>query len=74
MRNGKPLQCSCVKNPMNSMKRKKDITLSNEPHRSVSVQYATGKERRNRSRKNKEAGPEQKQCPAVFVSGGESKF
>ena len=74
MRNGKPLQCSCVKNPMNSMKRKKDITLSNELHRSVSVQYATGKERRNRSRKNKEAGPEQKQCPAVFVSGGESKF
>ena len=59
---------------MNSMKRKKDMTLNNEPHRSVSIQYATGKERRNRSRKNKEAGPKQKQCPAVFVSGGESKF
>ena len=60
MKNGKLLQCSCVKNPMNSMKRKKDMTLNNKPHRSVSVQYATGIERRNRSRKNKEAGPKQK--------------
>ena len=25
--NGKPLQCSCLENPMNSMKRQKDRTL-----------------------------------------------
>ena len=34
---------------------------------------ATGKEWRNSSRRNEEAEPEQKQCPAVGVSGGESK-
>ena len=28
---------------MNSMKRQKDITPEDEPHRSVGVQYATGK-------------------------------
>ena len=29
-RNGKLLQYSCIENPMNSMKRKKDRTLNNE--------------------------------------------
>ena len=39
--NGKPLQYSCLKNPMKTMKRqKKEMTLENEPPRSVSVQYA----------------------------------
>ena len=28
--NGKPLQCSCLENPMNSMKRQKDKTLKDE--------------------------------------------
>ena len=28
--NGKPLQYSCLENPMNSMKRQKDMTLKNE--------------------------------------------
>ena len=40
------------------------------------VQYATGEKQTaitNSSRKNEEAGPKQKQCPAVDVSGGESK-
>ena len=27
--NGKPLQYSCLENPMNSMKRQKDITMKN---------------------------------------------
>ena len=43
------------------------------PHRPVASQYATGEEWRNSSRKNEEAEPKQKQCPAVDVSGGESK-
>ena len=33
--NGKPLQYSCLKNPMNSMKRQKDMTLKAELLRSV---------------------------------------
>ena len=41
--NGKPLQWfnSCLKNPMNSMKRQKDRTLKDELPRSVGAQYAT---------------------------------
>ena len=42
--NGKPLQYSCLKNPMNSMKRQKDIAQEDKPSRSVGVQYATGEE------------------------------
>ena len=59
--NGKPLQYSCLKNPMNSMKRQKDMTLKDEAPRSVGVQYATGEEQRNSSRKNEEAEPKWKQ-------------
>ena len=40
--NGKPLQYSCLENPMNSMKRQKDRTLKDELPRSVGLQYATG--------------------------------
>ena len=29
--NGKPVQYSCPKNPMNSMERQKDMTLEDEP-------------------------------------------
>ena len=43
--NGKPLQNSCLENPMNSMKRQKDMTLKDELHRSVGAQYATGVEK-----------------------------
>ena len=50
--NGKPLQYSCVENPMNSMKRQKDRTLKDELPRSVGTQYATGDQWRNNSRKN----------------------
>ena len=52
--NGKPLQYSCLENPMNSMKRQKDMTLRNELPRLVGAQYATGQEWRNKSRKNEE--------------------
>ena len=40
--NGKPLQYSCLENPMNSMKRQEDNTLKDELPRSVGAQYATG--------------------------------
>ena len=39
--NGKPLQFSCLENPMNSMKRQKDRTLKDELPRCVGAQYAT---------------------------------
>ena len=58
--NGKPLQDSCLENPMNSMKRQKDRILKDELPRSVDVQYATGDQWRNNSRKNKETEPKQK--------------
>ena len=72
-RNGKPLQYSCLENPMNSMKRQKYRTLKDELPRSIGAQYATGDEWRNNSRKNEEREPKQKQCPAVDVTGDESK-
>ena len=50
--NGKPLQYSCLENPMNSMKRQKYKTLKEELPRLVSAQYATGDQWRNNSRKN----------------------
>ena len=58
--NGKPLHHSCLENPMNSMKRQKDRTLKDEPPRLVSIQYATGEEQRNGSKKNEETEPKQK--------------
>ena len=33
--NGKPLQYSCLENPMNSMRRQKDLILKDELSRSV---------------------------------------
>ena len=71
--NGKPLQYSCLKNPVNGMKRKKDRTLKDELPRLVGAQYATGDQWRNNSRKNEETEPKQKQCPVVDVTGDGSK-
>ena len=67
--NGKPLQYSCLKNPMNSMKRQKDRTLKEELPRLVGAQYATGDQQRNNSGKNEETEPKQKQHPVVDVTG-----
>ena len=41
--NGKPLPYSCLENPMNIMKKQKDMTPEGEPPGSGGVQYATGK-------------------------------
>ena len=71
--NGKPLQYSCLENPMNSMKRQKDRTLKDELPRSVGALYATGDQWRNNSRKNEGMEPKQKQHPVVDGTGDRSK-
>ena len=69
--NGKPLQYSCLENPMNSMKRQNDRILKEELPRSVGSQYTTGDQ--NNSKKNEEMELKQKQYPAVDVTGDRSK-
>ena len=49
--NGKPLQYSCLENSVSSTKRQKDMTLKDELPTLVGVQYATGEEQGNRSRR-----------------------
>ena len=71
--NGKPLQYSCLENPMNTMKRQKDRTLKDELPRSVGAQYSTGDQWRINYRKNEETEPKQKQHPVVDVTGDGSK-
>ena len=72
--NGKPLQYSCLENPMNSMKRQKDRTLKDELPRSVGAQYDTGIQWRNNFRKNEGMVPKQKQHLVVDGSGDRSKI
>ena len=71
--NGKPLQYSCLENPMNSMKRQNDRILKEGLPRSVGAQYATGDQLRNNSRKNEEMEPKQQHHPVVDVTGDGSK-
>ena len=71
--NGKPLQCSSLENPMNSMKRQKDRTLKEELPRSVGTQYASGDQWRNNSRKNEGMEPKQKQHTVVDGTSDRSK-
>ena len=71
--NGKPLQYSCLENPMNSMKRQKDRTLKDDLPKSIGAQYATGDQWRNNSRKNEETEPKQKQHPVMAVTGDGGK-
>ena len=70
---GKPLQNSCLENPVKSMKRQKDMTLKDELLRLIGAQYVTGDQWRNKSRKNEEMEPKQKQHPVVDVTGGRGK-
>ena len=67
-KNGKPLQYSCLENPMNSMKRQNDRILKEEIPRSVGAQIATGHQGRNEGME-----PKQKQYPVVDVTGDRSK-
>ena len=71
--NGKPLQYSCLENPMNSMKSQNGRIPKEELHRSVSAHYATGDQWRNNSRKNEETEPKKKQYPVVDVTGDRSE-
>ena len=63
--NGKPLQYSCLENPMNSMKRQKDRTLKDELPQVGRCPIC--------SRKNEEMEPKQKQDPVVDVTGDGNK-
>ena len=72
--NGKPLQYSILENPMNSMKMQNARILKEELSGSVSAQYATGDQWRNKSRKNEGMEPKQKQYPVVDVTGDRSKI
>ena len=58
---------------MNSMKRQKDRTLKEELPRLVGVQYATGDQWTNNSRKNEETEQKQKQHPVVDMTGDGNK-
>ena len=69
--NGKPLQYSCLENPMN---RQNDRILKEKLPRSVGAQYATGDQWRNNFGKNEGREPKQKQYPTVDVTGDRSKL
>ena len=71
--NGKPLQYSCLENPMNSMKSQKYRILKHDLPRSVGAQYATGDQWRNNTKKNEEMEPKQKQHLVVDKTGDGSK-
>ena len=71
--NGKPLQESCLENPMNNMKRQNDRILKGELLRPVGAHYATGDQWRNNSRKNEGMEPKQQQYLFVDVTGDRIK-
>ena len=71
--NGKPLQYSCLENPMNSIKRQNERILKEELPRLVSAQHTTGDQWRNNYRKNEGMEPKQKQYPVVDVTGDRNK-
>ena len=71
--NGKPLQYSCLENPINSKKSQNDRILKEKLPRWESAQFATGDQWRNNSRKNGGMEPKQKQHPVVYVTGDRSK-
>ena len=71
--NGKPLQYSCLENPMNSRKRQNDRMPKEELPRSLGAQYASGDQWRNNPRKKEGMEQKQKQYPVVEVTGDRSK-
>ena len=71
--NGKPLQYSCLENPINSMKRQNDRILKEELPRLVDAQYATEDQWRNNSKKKGRMEPKQKQLPVMDETGDRSK-
>ena len=75
--NGKPLQYSCLENPMNSMKRQNDRILPIFPERGIpqvsKYPICYCRQWRNNSRKNEGMEPKQIQYPVVDVTGDRSK-
>ena len=71
--NGKPFQYLCLENPMNSMKGQNDRIPKEELPKSLGAQYATGDQWRNKSGKNEETEPKQKQHPVEDMTGDGSK-
>ena len=71
--NGKPLQHSCLENPLNTIKRQKDMTLKDELPKLVGAQYVTRDQWRNNYRMNEEMEPKLKQCPVVDMTIDGSK-
>ena len=65
---GKPLQYSCLENPMNSMKRQKDRTLKEELPRCLGAQYATRNQWRNNSRKKEDMERSVSELRQAFLS------
>ena len=70
--NGRSLQYSCLENPMNSTKRKKEMILKYELPGSLGAQYDTGEEWRNNSRENEEIDKVET-MPSCDVAGDGSK-
>ena len=66
--NGKPFQYSCLENPTNSVKKKKDMTLKDELP-GWQVPNVLLEKRGEITRKNEETKPKQKQHPVVNVTG-----
>ena len=72
--NGKPLQYSCLKNPMNSLKRQEDRTLKDElPSGSIVPNMLLEISGEITPEKNEGMEPKQKQYPVVDVTGDRSK-
>ena len=72
--NGRPLQYSCLENPMKSRKGQSDRIPKEELPRWVGAQYATGDQWRNNSKKNEGMEPKHKRYPGVDVTGDRSKI
>ena len=70
--NGKPPQYSCLKNPMNSTKRQKDMTMKDELPRLVGAQYAPGDQWRSNSRKKEEKQNNKKEAKTASSCGCDS--
>ena len=73
--NGKPLQYSCLENPMNGMKRQKGKKVWHERWTPLvgRCPICYWRRWRKNSRKNEETEPKQKQHPVVDVTGDGSK-
>ena len=64
---------SCLGNPMDSVKKQKDMTLKDELPRLVGAQYVTGEQWKNNSRKNEETESKQNHHLIVDVTGDGNK-